>query len=161
MKMKKIFIALSILVAIAGHADAEFNLNQDKNSKDKMKQYLQEKYNINAKEACPDGTTEQVKRSINTLWKEHSQAMITGNLEKGFRCFSIFTQDEMQRRFSNMPKAEIKEYYASYESIEIYDLDLQDGVANGGVVRKEKSEEFSYPVTFMRDPDCVWRIRGY
>jgi hypothetical protein len=87
--------------------------------------------------------------------------MVAGNLEQAFVLFSVFSRDEMRRKMSNMSKADIKEIFGSYKSIEINTIDEKDGTAECGVIREEKDGEFSYPASFIRDPDCVWRIRGY
>ena len=138
--------------------------NEEENDfiKDKFRTYLKDKYNINAKETCHIETKLlQIEKIIKAIWRQQSQAMISGNLEHAFSFFSVFTRDEMRRKMSGMSKSEIKEIFESYESIEINSLDEKEGRAECGVIRAEGSETFSYPASFMRDPDCVWRIRGY
>ena len=137
------------------------NDKQDDFIRKKFKTYLKDKYNIIAKDSCPTETKLQIEKVIKSIWRQQSQAMISGNMEQAFGYFSVFTRDEMRRRMSNKSKSEIKEIFGSYKSIEINTLDEKDGTAECGVIRDEGSGTFSYPASFMRDPDCVWRIRGY
>jgi hypothetical protein len=143
------------------HSSEINNKQQDVIISDKFKTYLRDKYNIDAKESCPSETKAQIEKVIQSIWRQHSQAMISGNLNQAFGFFSVFTRDEMRRKMSDMSKSEIKEIFKSYKSIEINTLDKTDGIAECRVIRDEGSETFSYPAAFMRDPDCVWRIRGY
>ena len=73
--------------------------------------------------------------------------MASGNLEKAFGFFSFLARDKMKRKMSDMSKEQIKNIFSNYESIEIYTLYENDGIANCGVIRKEKSGTFSYPVS--------------
>jgi hypothetical protein len=113
-----------------------------------------------AKEACLPETKDQARQAIKATWAEMAQAMASGNLEKAFGFFSFFSRDKMKREMSDMSKEQIKNIFSNYESIEIYTLRENDGIASCGVIRKEKSGTFSYPVSFGRDLDCKWRIRG-
>jgi hypothetical protein len=157
MNTTKFMFLLLLVIAIPVHgADKQYV-----SIRDKFKSYLKDKYNIDAKDSCPAETKDQIEQSIKMLWKNQSQAMVSGNLEQAFGYFSVFSREEMKRRMSNMSGADIKEIFGSYKSIEINTLDENDGTAECGVIRQEKSGEFSYPASFVRDPDCVWRIRGY
>lgn len=157
MNSRKFMFLILIVIAIPVYAADK----QDVSVRDKFKSYLKDKYNIDAKDSCPAETKAQIEQNIKTLWKNQSQAMLSGNLDQAFVSFSVFSREEMKRSMSNLSRADIKEIFGSYKTIEINTIDENDGIAECGVIREEKSGEFSYPASFIRDPDCVWRIRGY
>jgi hypothetical protein len=137
------------------------NNKQDDYIREKFKKYLKDTYNIEAQDSCPAETKEMIGQNIKTVWQRHSQSMISGNLEHAYSYFSVFTRDEQRRSMSRFGKSELKKIFSSYKAIEINTVDEKEGIAECGVLRDEGTETFSYPAAFMRDPDCVWRIRGY
>jgi hypothetical protein len=130
----------------------------EKESQRELKDILRKE--SGGKEACPPETKDQAKQAIKATWAEMAQAMASGNLEKAFDFFPFFSRDKMKRKMADMSKEQIKNIFSNYESIGIYTLRENDGIASCGVIRKEKSGTFSYPVSFGRDLDCRWRIRS-
>ena len=127
----------------------EKNINNqyetEKETQRELRDILKKEYE--AKEPCPPETKDQAKQAIKATWAEMAQAMASGNLEKAFGFFSFLARDKMKRKMSDMSKEQIKNIFSNYESIEIYTLYENDGIANCGVIRKEKSGTFSYPVS--------------
>lgn len=136
--------------------------DQRKMQDEEMNKYLKEygKRESSAKESCPSESRQQAERAIRASWTGMAQAMVAGNREKAFGFFSVFSRDEMNRRMSGMKQEELKRIFSNYKSIEIGSLHENDGVAECGVLRQEGSETYSYPASFVRDPDCQWRIWG-
>ncbi|RII26070.1 MAG: hypothetical protein CXR30_17065 [Geobacter sp.] len=104
------------------HSPEINNKKQEDFIREKFKTYLKDKHNIEAKESCPAETRVQITNVIKTIWRQQSQAMISGNLDQAFGFFSVFSRDEMRRKMSSMSKSEIKEIFGSYKSIEINTL---------------------------------------
>jgi len=123
------------------------------------KEFLKEKYG--AKETCPDETDTEIQQAIETTWSHFTQAMIAEDLEEAFTYIAIFHQDENRRKIGDLGKEELKNIFSSFERVQIETLYKDDGVAECGVIREEKTGTYSYPMTFIRDIDCVWRIQGF
>ena len=123
------------------------------------KEFLKEKYG--AKETCPDETDSEIQQAIETTWSHFTQAMIAGDLEEAFTYIAIFHQDEIRRKIEDLGKKELKDIYSSFERVQIETLYKDDGVAECGAIREEKTGTYSYPMRFIRDIDCVWRIQGF
>lgn len=123
------------------------------------KEFLKEKYG--AKETCPDETEAEIQQAIETTWSQFKQAMIAGDLDEAFTYISIFHQDENRRKIQDLGKKELKDIYSSFERVQIETLYKEDGVAECGAIREEKTGTYSYPMRFIRDIDCVWRIQGF
>jgi hypothetical protein len=119
------------------------------------------KKEFNAKESCPTESKQQVEQAIRSTWTGMAQAMVSGKHDKAFSFFSVFSRDEMKRRMSGMKPEELKKIFSNFESIEIRSLYENDGIAECGVLRQEGSKTYSYPASFVRDPDCEWRIRVF
>lgn len=130
----------------------------DEQFKEMMKKAIEEEYGIEVKESCPDETETDRRRAIETTWAEMSNEMIDGNLEKALSYFSMMSRDQNKRKMMNLSKDQLKSIYGSFEKLEIYTLNK--GNAECGAIRTESSGSFSYPVRFVRDLDCVWRIQG-
>jgi hypothetical protein len=131
----------------------------EKEAQGKLMDFLKREYS--AKEVCPTKTKDQANQTIKATWGEMAQSMVSGDLEKALGFFSVFSRDAMRRRMSAMSKENMKDIFSNYKSIEINSLYEQDGIAEGGVIREDKSGTHSYPASFVRDPDCEWRIKGF
>ncbi len=135
--------------------------NQYKSEEDTQRQFMDTlKKNYGAKESCPEETKGEAEQAIKTTWTKMAQAMVSGNLEKAFSYFSIFTRDEMRRKMSNMSREKIKNIFSNYKSIEIESFYQDDGIAECRIIREEKDGAYSYPASFVKDIDCEWRLRG-
>ncbi|MGB5218190.1 MAG: DUF4124 domain-containing protein [Smithella sp.] len=128
-------------------------LTEKETQRDLKKEYV-------GKEPCPHETKDQARQAIKETWAGMAQAMASGNLERAIGFFTPGAREDMKRTVSTMSKENIREIFSDYESIEVSTLYEDDGIANGGVIRKEKSGIYSYPVSFRKDFDCKWRVMG-
>jgi hypothetical protein len=128
---------------------------------------LGKQYGIDIKESCPDETEEEVSKTVKKIWADMSSEMMAGNLEKALNYFSVFSKEEYRRRLSDYSKEELNSIFGDFEYIEIYRVDKDEMPGFGiirveaGVIRKEPSGLFSYPLRFVKDIDCSWKISGF
>jgi hypothetical protein len=122
-----------------------------------LRNYFEEKYG--AKESCPSETDAEVGEVIEYAWNSMARAMVWGKLEKALNHFSVFTRDEYRRRLSDYSGDHLRTLFESIEYLEV--SELTKGRAECGAIRKEGSRVYSYPVRFVKDPDCTWRIHGF
>ncbi len=119
------------------------------------------KKEFDAKESCPSETRTEVEEIIKSTWEKMTQALISGDLDTALSHFSVFSRDEYRKRFSGMGRDKIKSIYGSgkIKAVTLNTL-YDDGIAECGIIRKESAGEYSYPLNFVRDLDCTWRIQG-
>jgi hypothetical protein len=122
-----------------------------------LRKYFEEKFG--AKESCPLDTDTEIEEAIEYAWNSIARAMMAGKLEKALSHFSVFTRDEYRRRLSGHGRDHLQSLFGSIESLEV--SELTKGRAECGAIRKEGSRVYSYPVRFVKDPDCIWRIYGF
>lgn len=122
-----------------------------------LRKYFEEKFR--AKESCPLDTDTEIEEAIEYAWNSIARAMMAGKLEKALSHFSVFTRDEYRRRLSGHGRDHLQSLFGSIESLEV--SELTKGRAECGAIRKEGSRVYSYPVRFVKDPDCIWRIYGF
>jgi predicted CopG family antitoxin len=119
-----------------------------------LKDYFEEKYR--AKGSCRPETDAEIGEVIEYAWNGMSRAMMAGKLEKALSHFSVFTRDEYRRRLSGHSWDYLQSLFGSIDSLEV--SELTKGRAECGAIRKEGSRIYSWPVRFVKDPDCTWRI---
>ena len=122
-----------------------------------LRKYFEEKFE--AKESCPLDTDTEIEEVIEFAWNSMVRAMMAGKLEKALSHFSVFTRDEYRRRLSDYSGDNLRTLFESIEYLEV--SELIGGRAECGAIRKEGSRVYSYPVRFVKDPDCIWRIYGF
>ena len=122
-----------------------------------LKEYFRERYE--ARDSCPAETDAQVGESIVNAWNTMARAMVWGKLEKALTHFSVFTRDEYRRRLSEHSRNHLRSTFGSIEYLEVDEL--TEGKAECSAMRREGGKYYSYPVRFVKDPDCIWRIYGY
>ena len=122
-----------------------------------LRNYFEEKYG--AKESCPSETDTEVGEVIEFAWNSMVRAMVAGKLEKALSYFSGFTRDEYRRRLSDYSGDNLRTLFESIEYLEV--SELTGGRAECGAIRKEGPKIYSFPVRFVKDPDCTWRIYGF
>ena len=148
-----IIIFTAAFLTFAIHAKAE---DHSQDAERRFKDFLKKEYG--AKESCPDETQAEIQQAIKSTWSKMSKAMVAGDLERALTYFSVFTRESNRRKLSSFSLEDLKSIFGNYETIAIYTIDK--GAAECGLIRKEKTGNYSYPVHFVKDLDCVWRIRG-
>ncbi len=132
----------------------------ERQEKRKFIEMIEKSYNIKVRENCPPETKDEILASLESAWKGMSKAFISGDLETAVTYFSVFSRDEYRRRLSGFSKDEVDAIFRNVKGLVLESLS-DDKMAECGVIREEKGAEYSYPVSFVKDPDCVWRIRGF
>jgi hypothetical protein len=122
-----------------------------------LRNYFEERYGV--KESCRSETDTEVGEVIEYTWNSMVRAIVWGKLEKALSHFSVFTRDEYRRRLSDYRGDHLRTLFRSIEYLEV--SELTGGRAECGAIRKEGSKVYSYPVRFVKDPDCTWRIYGF
>jgi hypothetical protein len=110
---------------------------------------------------CAKQTRDQAEQTIKTTWDRMAALMVSGDYEKALEFFSYYARDEMKRKMARLSREDIRQTFSNYKSVEVLNLHLEDGVAECGIIREEKTGTYSYPASFIRGPDCVWLIRGF
>jgi hypothetical protein len=88
-------------------------------------------------------------------------ALLAGNIEKALSYHSEFVRDEYRQRYKSMGPQGIKDVFKNMKRLELDSL-YEDGIARCGAIRKEKSGEFSYPVTFgLNKSNGKWEIISF
>ena len=126
----------------------------------KFKEYIEKQYKITVKEHCPTETRSQLIKKLETIWNETSGSLKAGNHEAALMLFSVFVRDEYRRRLSGFSKKQFNSIFGNVLSIELDTLN-DDNIAECSIIRDEKEGRFSYPIRFVRDPDCEWRVNGF
>jgi hypothetical protein len=148
-----IIVFTAVFLTFAIHAKAQ---NHSQDAASRFKDVLQKEYG--AKASCPDETQTEIQQAITSTWSKISMAMVAGDLERALTYFSVFSRESNRRQLSSFSAERLKSIFGNYETIAIYTID--EGVAECGVIRKEKTGKYSYPVRFVRDLDCEWRLSG-
>jgi len=145
------------------NAPTEFdrdNKNQREEEKRKFEALIEKAYNIKVEHDCPIESRDQIMGTLESVWNKMSKALVSGDVGTAINYFSVFTRDEYRRRLSGLSKAQFDSIFKNSKGIHL-DALYEGNVAECGIMREEKEGTFSYPVRFVRDPDCVWRINGF
>jgi len=132
----------------------------DEQLKVMMKKAIEDKYEIEVKDSCPKETEDEIIQDIKSTWGALSKKMIAGDIEAALTYFTAYYRDSYRRTLSDLGDKELKDIFKSFEKneIEIGSLYKDDGEASCIITRLEKEGTYSYPVRFVKDLDCIWRI---
>jgi len=137
---------------------AQENHMTEQETNEMMMEILKKQYG--AKETCPSETKEEIEYAIKTTWSKMSQSVMAGDQDTALLYFAVLTRDEYRRRlFSDDGKRFTSVLEQTKELV--VDKIFEGKMAECGAIRTEKSGTYSYPVKFIKDLDCVWRVQGF
>jgi YVTN family beta-propeller protein len=98
-----------------------------------------------------------MKTIFERKWNEMRDALLNGDIEGALELFAYATRDQYQQTFTELG-TELGSIMSSFEGFKLYTI--YEGVAEGGLLRTESGGVYSYPITFIRDENGIWRIYG-
>ena len=128
-----------------------------------LEELFKEQYG--AKETCPDETETEIQQAIETTWSQFNQAMIAGDVDKALTYIAIFHQVESKQKIeafiAALGKEKFKDIHKTFKKVEICTFYKDEGIAECELISEEETGTYSYPMRFIRDIDCVWKIYEY
>jgi hypothetical protein len=118
---------------------------------------LKKEYGL--KEVCPEETKEQAEQAIKESWVDMTAAIVAGNLETALSHYSLAKRDIHQRQLLQIGKEKLKAAFGSCDSIVIGKIKGRQ--VECGAIRYENDKRYAYPIRYIKDMDCVWRIDGF
>ncbi len=131
--MKKIILIFLILFFVAGQSIVE------------------------AKESCPEEKREEIKEEIEMIWTNYNNAVLTGKFEEALSYYSVLSRDQHRQILEAIDMDKLRSNFKEFKGIEINSI-YNGRRVDGELIIKEEAGLYSYPVTFIKDPDCTWRI---
>lgn len=138
----------------SGKENSSYDKEQER---ERFIEFMKEK--LGAKESCPGETETETKEVIRSTWFKMTQILIGGNTEQALSYFSLFTRDKYRRILSDFDKQKIEHMFGNMKDFMVDTLYKRH--AECSVIREESGGRYSYPIRFVKDPDCIWRINGF
>jgi len=92
-------------------------------------------------------------------WEGMKGALLGGNIEAALTFFVPGMQDRYRQVFEKLGSERMNSIFTTIIGVE---LDTCSGrSAEGGIIREENEKIYSYPVTFVRDQNGIWKIMGF
>jgi PKD repeat protein len=99
---------------------------------------------------------EQLENVLKDIWEHMKSALIAGNMETALNYFMPGVKKEYQIMYTKAGPDKIKAYFSRIKSIHL--ANSYGKVANCGIMIEEADGTFSYPLTFVKDNNGVWKI---
>ncbi len=92
-------------------------------------------------------------------WDGMKTAILNGNVDGAMAYFASGIQDRYRAIIDRLGAAKLIGAVSSISDIKVYDLN--EGGAEGGALRNETGGIYSYPITFVKDENGIWKILGF
>jgi hypothetical protein len=86
-------------------------------------------------------------------------ALMAGDIESALNDIVEEGKDKYRNIYLQLSTEQIRAIFSDVIDFKIYSL--SENVAQCGVLRRESGGTYSYPVTFVKDENGIWRIMGY
>ena len=99
---------------------------------------------------------EQLENHLKDIWEQMKSALIAGRMETALNYFMPGVKGDYQIMYTKAGPDKIKAYFSRIKSIHL--TNSYGKVANCGIMIEEADGTFSYPLTFVKDHNGVWKI---
>ena len=101
----------------------------------------------------------ELENRLVSKWEGMKGALLSGNMEVALSFFVPGAQDRYRQVFEELGSDGINSLFSSINGVE---LDTASGrAAEGGLIREENGNTYSYPITFVQDQNGIWKIMGF
>ena len=98
----------------------------------------------------------QLDALLREKWEGMKSSLLAGNIDVAMSFFAVGTQGEYRKKFTGLSSSDIYEIFSTISDIALGKAYGQ--VAACGAIRSEAGGVYSYPLTFIRDGNGIWKI---
>ncbi len=102
---------------------------------------------------------DQLDGLLKKKWDEMKAALMRVDIEGAVGYFVAGSRDKYRQIFTQLGSDKINSIFSNISEIRLYTAYGQ--VAECGAIRSEAGKAYSYPVTFVKDENGIWRIIGF
>jgi len=102
---------------------------------------------------------EEMDRLLRAKWEGMKGALLNGDMETALQYFVGLNREKYEQIFVEIGSDRVNRIFSGISEFKLYTLCGQ--VAGCGAIRVETGGTYSYPVTFVRDENGIWRIKGF
>ncbi len=99
---------------------------------------------------------EEMDALLRSKWEGMKGALLSGNMERALTYFVVVSRDRYIQLFTELSSARINSIFSNISEFKLDTLYGQ--VAECGAIRIETGGRYSYPVTFVKGENGIWRI---
>ena len=96
---------------------------------------------------------------LQAKWEGMKTALMAGDVTTALSYFVEESRNRYDAIFSQMNSAEIDAVFSSINELRVYSI--KGRAAQCGAIRIESGGTFSYPVTFVKDENGIWKLMGF
>ncbi len=96
---------------------------------------------------------------LGAKWEAMRTALLGGDMETALQYFVGLNREKYREIFTEFGSDKVNRIFSGISEIRLYTL--YGRVAGCGAIRTETGGTYSYPVTFVRDENGIWRIKGF
>lgn len=102
---------------------------------------------------------ENMENLLRAKWEAMKAALLDGDMETALQYFVGLNREKYREIFIEYGSEKVNRIFSGISEIRLYTL--YGRVAGCGAIRTETGGIYSYPVTFVRDENGTWRIKGF
>jgi len=102
---------------------------------------------------------EEMDTLLRSKWEGMKTALLSGDMETALQYFVGLNREKYKQIFAEFGSDKVNRIFSGISEIKLYTL--YGRVAGCGAIRVETAGTYSYPVTFVRDENGIWRIKGF
>ncbi len=96
---------------------------------------------------------------LGAKWEAMRTALLGGDMETALQYLVGLNREKYREIFTEFGSDKVNRIFSGISEIRLYTL--YGRVAGCGAIRTETGGTYSYPVTFVRDENGIWRIKGF
>ena len=96
---------------------------------------------------------------LKSKWEEMKSALMRGDIETALTYLVSKNRDKYRQIFINLDVNRINSIFSNIAEIKLYNV--YGNSAQYGAIRSEIGGAYSYPITFVKDEDGIWKILGF
>ena len=98
----------------------------------------------------------QLDALLRAKWEGMTSSLLTGNIENAMSYFAVGTKGEYRKKLTGLGSSGIYEIFSTISDIKLGKAYGQ--IAMCGAIRAEAGGTYSYPLTFIKDHNGIWKI---
>jgi hypothetical protein len=102
---------------------------------------------------------EEMDILLSSKWEGMKTALLSGDMETALQYFVGLNREKYKQIFAEFGSDKVNRIFSGISEIKLYTV--YGRVAGCGAIRVETGGTYSYPVTFVRDENGIWRIKGF
>jgi PKD repeat protein len=104
-------------------------------------------------------TVTQFETDLRSTWDTMKTTLLGGDVEGALVHFVPGNQDRYRDTFTALGNTKLTSIFSEIVEIRLYTVN--ESAAECGAIRIEKGKTYSYPITYVRDENGLWKILGF